>query len=114
MLSNKFKINEVDKYAYVKNTDKNYVIVCLYIDDILILAINDYMIKSTKKILTNMFDMKDLGIADAILRINFFRKSNGLVLSQSYYIEKNLDKFFNGENSIIRTSIDISVYLFKN
>jgi hypothetical protein len=49
-----------------------------------------------------MFDMKDLGIADAILRINFFRKSNGLILSQSYYIEKILDKFFNGENSIIK------------
>jgi len=114
MLSNNFKINEVDKYAYVKNTDESYVIVCLYIDDILILGSNDYMIKSTKKILTNMFHMKDLGIADAILRIKCFRKSNGLVLSQSYYIEKILDKFFNGENNIIKTPIDISVYLFKN
>ena len=81
MLSNKFKINKVDKHVYVKNTDKSYVIVCLYIDDILILGSNDYMIKSTKKILTNMFDMKDLGIIDVILRINVYRKSNGLVLS---------------------------------
>jgi len=60
-LSNKFKINEVDKYVYVKNIDKCYVIVCLYMDDMLILNNNDHMIKFTKKILTNKFDIKKLG-----------------------------------------------------
>jgi hypothetical protein len=30
MLSNKFKTNKVNKYVYVKNTDKGYVIVYLY------------------------------------------------------------------------------------
>jgi hypothetical protein len=47
MLSNELKINEVDKCLYVKNIDKGYVIVCLYMDNTLILSSNDCMIKST-------------------------------------------------------------------
>jgi hypothetical protein len=37
MLSNKCKINEVDKYIYVRNINKCYVIVYLSMDDLLIL-----------------------------------------------------------------------------
>jgi hypothetical protein len=53
----------------MKNTDKYYVIICFYIDDMLILDSNDHMIKSTKKLLIDKFDIKDLNIADIILEI---------------------------------------------
>jgi len=66
-LLNEFKIKKVDKYIYMKNTYKIYVIICLYVDDMLILDNNDHIIKSTNKILTNKFDMKNLGVADVIL-----------------------------------------------
>jgi hypothetical protein len=49
MLSNKFKINKIDKYIYVKNTNNGYVILYLYMEDMFILDSNDHMIKSTKK-----------------------------------------------------------------
>jgi hypothetical protein len=49
MLSNEFKINEVDKYIYVKNMYKDYVIVCLYVDNILFLGNDNRMVKSIKK-----------------------------------------------------------------
>jgi hypothetical protein len=49
MLSNEFKINEVDKAIYLKNRDKYCVIVCLYMDNILMLINNYYIIKSNKK-----------------------------------------------------------------
>ena len=111
---NEFKINKVDKCVYVKNTDKGYVIVCLYIDDMLILGNNDHIIKSTKKILTNKFDMKNLGVADIILGIQISRTYDGLVLSQSHYIEKNLDRISKGNNSTVKTPIDISLYLSNN
>ena len=67
MLSDGFKINECDKCIYVKSTDKGYVIVYLYVDDILIMGSNNDMIKSTKKMLNKKFDMKDLGVANVIL-----------------------------------------------
>jgi len=114
MLSNEVNINKVDKCVYVKNTYKDYVIVCLYVDDMLILDRNDYMIKITKKMLINKFDIKNLGVADVIIEIKFFMISNGLVLSQSHYVEKILEKFSKDNNSTIKTLIDISVYLSKN
>lgn len=45
MLPNEFKINEIDRCVCVKNMDKCYVIVYLYIDDLLILENNQYIIK---------------------------------------------------------------------
>ncbi len=38
MLSNGFRINECDKCVYIKGTPTDYVIVCLYVDDMLIMG----------------------------------------------------------------------------
>ena len=51
MMPNGFKINECNKCVYIKNTDKGYGIVCLYVDDMLIIGSNSDMIKTTKKML---------------------------------------------------------------
>ena len=48
VLSNGFKINECDKCVYVKSTNDGYVILCLYVDDMLIVGSNVKMIQSTK------------------------------------------------------------------
>ncbi|GKA38822.1 retrovirus-related pol polyprotein from transposon TNT 1-94 [Tanacetum coccineum] len=81
MLESGFKINECDKCVYVKDTSSGYVILCLYVDDMLIIGSNDKMIKSTKDMLKSKFDMKDMGLADVILGIKIIRTHNGLVLS---------------------------------
>ncbi|KAL9447409.1 hypothetical protein AB3S75_014971 [Citrus x aurantiifolia] len=64
MITSGFKINECDKCVYVKETENGYVILCLYVDDMLIVGSNDDMIKSTKNMLKSKFDMKDMGFAD--------------------------------------------------
>ena len=63
MVANGFRINECDKCVYVKNTENGCVILCLYVDDMLIVDNDDNMIKSTKKVLNSSFDMKDMGLA---------------------------------------------------
>ncbi|RVW11957.1 Retrovirus-related Pol polyprotein from transposon TNT 1-94 [Vitis vinifera] len=83
MLSHGFKINECDKCVYVKDTEHGYVIVCLYVDDMLIVGSDDKMITSTKNMLNSRFDMKDMGLADVILGIKIKRTSNELILSES-------------------------------
>ena len=114
MMSNGFKINECDKCVYVKSTDDGYVIFCLYVDDMLIMGSNDRMIKSTKIMLNSRFDMKDMGPADVILRIKIKRSPDGLILSQSHYVDKILDKFSKNDTGVARTPIDISQHLSKN
>jgi hypothetical protein len=49
------------------------VILCLYIDDILIFGISLDVINEVKTLLCQCFDMKDLGKADVILNIKLIK-----------------------------------------
>ena len=114
MLSNGFKINECDKCVYVRQTHNAYVIVCLYVDDMLIMGSNHEIIMNTKGMLKKNFDMKDMGLADVILGIKILRTFEGLVLSQSHYVETILEKFLQSNSAPVKTPVDLSVHLRKN
>ena len=73
MLSNGFKINECDKCVYIKDTPNQEVVLCLYVDDMLIMSKDIANIKATKHMLASKFDMKDLGVADVILGIKILK-----------------------------------------
>ena len=114
MMTNGFKINECDKCVYVKNIEHEFSIICLYVDDILIMGSYNEVIKTTKEMFNNRFDMKDLGVADVILGIKISKTSDGLIVSQSYYIEKILKKFKQNDSSPMKTLVDVNLHLFKN
>nr|GEY28553.1 zinc finger, CCHC-type [Tanacetum cinerariifolium] len=114
MLESGFKINECEKCVYVKDTSSGYVILCLYVDYMLIIGSNEKMIKSTKDMLKSKFDMKDMGLADVILRIKIIQTQNGLVLSQAHYVDKILNTHNAGDSGLARTPIDTSLHLSKN
>nr|KYP54754.1 Retrovirus-related Pol polyprotein from transposon TNT 1-94 [Cajanus cajan] len=84
-----FQFNNSDKCVYVKQFDDNScVILCLYVDDILIFGSNLHVINDVKSFLSSNFEMKDLGLVDVILGIKLIKNHNGIVLTQSHYIEK--------------------------
>ncbi|CAM8968681.1 unnamed protein product [Rhodiola kirilowii] len=114
MLSNGFKINECDKCIYVKNTEHGYVMLCLYVDDMLIVGSDENLVKSTKAILNSKFDMKDMGLADVILGIKITRTADGFILSQSHYVDKILNKFGKDSLGVCRTPIKMNQHLSKN
>ena len=64
--------------------------------------------------LTSEFDIKDLHVADVILGMKISRKSDELVLSQSHYVKKVLEKFKKYDDSPMRTPIDVNLHLTKN
>ena len=53
------------------------IILCLYVDDILIFGTKLDLIKEVKDFLSRCFEMKDLGVADVILNIKLLRDENG-------------------------------------
>lgn len=67
-----------------------YVILCLYVDDMLIVNSNDRIIKYTKDILNSISKMKDMGLVDVILGIKIPWTSYGLELNQSHSIDNIL------------------------
>ena len=81
VLSYGFQINNSDKCVYVKQLDGACVILCLYVDDILIFRSNLDAIKDVKSFLSSNFDMKDLGLVDVILGIKLIKKNNDIILT---------------------------------
>ena len=83
-----FTINKCDKCVYTETVGDACIIVCLYVNDMLILETTMEVIKST-----NNFDMKNLTVADVILGIKIIRTPYGISLSQSHYVKKMIERF---------------------
>ncbi|KAK1677680.1 hypothetical protein QYE76_038528, partial [Lolium multiflorum] len=87
-----FVVNEADKCVYYRHGGGEGVILCLYVDDILIFGTNMKVIHEVKSFLSKSFDMKDLGEADVILNIKLIKNESGITLTQSHYVEKILSR----------------------
>ncbi|GJU24681.1 putative reverse transcriptase domain-containing protein [Tanacetum coccineum] len=74
--------------------DDDFIILLLYVDDMLIVGKNIRRIAQLKQDLSKSFAMKDLGPAKQILGIRIFRDRGAkkLHISQEQYIEKNIEK----------------------
>jgi hypothetical protein len=89
-----FVVNEAYKCVYYRYGGGEGVILCLYVENILILGTSLDVIKETKDFMSNNFEMKDLGEADVILNIKLLREGDGgVTLVQSHYVEKVLSRF---------------------
>ena len=110
-----FIVNEGDKYVYYRHSGGEGVILCLYVDDILLFGTNLDLIKEVKDFLSHCFEMKDLGVADVILNIKLLRDDNGgITLLQSHYVEKVLSRCGYSDCKPSSTPYDPSVLLRKN
>ena len=63
----------MDKRLYSKTCGDYLVIVCLYVDDMLIFSDDLKGIIETKRFLSSIFKMKDIGEVDTILGIKIKR-----------------------------------------
>nr|GEW97103.1 zinc finger, CCHC-type [Tanacetum cinerariifolium] len=107
VLSSGFLLNQSDKCVYSKFNDSGKgVIICLYVDDMLIFGTDQNKVDKTKKFLSSRFSMKDMGEANVILGIKIKRKNKGIVITQSHYIEKILKKFNREDCSLVSTLMD--------
>ncbi|GKA59628.1 zinc finger, CCHC-type containing protein [Tanacetum coccineum] len=64
------------------------VIICLYVDDMLIFGTDQNQVDKTKKFLSSKFSMKDMGEADVILGIKIKHENKGIVSTSMDLIEK--------------------------
>jgi len=69
------------------------VIICLYVDDMLIFGTDQLQANEAKCLLSSKLAMKDLGEADVILGIRIKWVNKGIALTQSHCVEKILKKF---------------------
>ena len=73
-----FKRCEVGHYCFVKFFGNSYIILLLYVDDMLIAGSSIEKINNLKKQLSKQFAIKDLGVTKKILGMRIIRdKANG-------------------------------------
>jgi hypothetical protein len=85
-----------ERCVYFKRLENgSYIILILYVDDMLVARSNMQDINVLKKKLANSFGMKDLGAPKKILGIRIIRdnKNRNLTLSKGEYTKKVLDRF---------------------
>jgi hypothetical protein len=114
LISADFSVNMVDWCVYYLHGGGKGVILCLYVNDILIFVTSLDVINEVKTILCQSFDMEDLGEADVILNIKLIKGENGITLTQSHFVETVLNHFGYNDNNPSLTSYDISLILRKN
>ncbi|GJR58704.1 retrovirus-related pol polyprotein from transposon TNT 1-94 [Tanacetum coccineum] len=114
ILSNGFTHNSSDRCIY-SNFIKDYgVILCLYVDDILIVGTNMKGINETKQFFSSCFQMKNMNEVDTILGIKVKRHSGGYALNQCHYIDMVIDKFQHLNIEEANTPYESSCKLVKN
>ncbi|GKE01501.1 zinc finger, CCHC-type containing protein [Tanacetum coccineum] len=97
-----FLIGELDAEVYM-NQPQGFII-----------PGNENKVDLTKEFLSSRFSIKDTGEANVILGIRIKHKSNGIVISQSYYIKKVLKKFNYFDCTSVTTPMDTSEKLMPN
>ena len=75
-----FKENTVDQCIYLKFSGSKFIILVLYIDDILLASSDVGLLHETKRFLSSKFDMKDL--CDA----SFVRVYRSIGIVQEVYL----------------------------
>ena len=113
VLQHGFSRSNVDHCVYVKRLENVFVILTLYVDDMLLIGNSKELINSVKGLLAAQFDMKDLGAANFILgmQITRDRQSCKLWLWQRKYIEEVLKKFNMVDCKPVKTPMTLGVKL---
>ena len=90
-----FRENTVDQCIYLKFSESKFIILVLYVDDILLACSDVELLHEAKRFLSSKFDIKDFSNASFVLGIQIYRdRSKGILgISHKAYIDKVLSRF---------------------
>jgi len=96
-----------DHCVYVKKTNVGIMFLTLYVDDILLAGSDLELINATKQWLSSVFEMKDMGEARFILRVEIIRDHPRKLigLCQKAYIERVLERFRMHDSNPVDTPV---------
>ena len=89
------------------------LIVCLYVDDLLITGSSEEEITAFKNQMMNEFEMSDLGLLSYFLGMEFRMTQYGTVMHQSKYAQDLLKKFNMQQSNPARTPAEVGLVLEK-
>ncbi|KAG6481043.1 hypothetical protein ZIOFF_057635 [Zingiber officinale] len=112
----------VGKLIYLSHTrsdiaysskDKDILIVCLYVDDLIFTRSNPSMFGEFKEAMTKEFKMIDIGLMTYYLGIEVNQREDRIFISQAGYAREILKKFKMDNNKPINTPVECGVKISK-
>jgi Reverse transcriptase (RNA-dependent DNA polymerase) len=107
-----FRVLNSKACLFINNNTR--VIICLYVDDLAILAPSEVIFNDFIKSIKKDFKIKNLGIIKDYLEINFNFNKDFIKLSQANYINKVLNKYNLQDAKIKSTLINSYIKLEPN
>lgn len=92
-IQNGFNRSMSESSLYVNNLGRDFLVVCLYVDDLLYFGTSKSMVEEFKKKMMRDFEMSDLGQMKYFLGIQVKQSPGRIFLSQEKYIDDLLEKF---------------------
>ncbi|KAG8502460.1 hypothetical protein CXB51_000380 [Gossypium anomalum] len=92
--NNGFQRSPSEPNLYVKNRDTSEIlIICLYVDDLIYTSNSSALLNEFKKLMTDEFEMTDLGLMSFFLGQEIKQCAEGTFMSQEKYVNDLLEKF---------------------
>ena len=86
--------SEKEPTLYLKKKGKNdFIIVCLYVDDIIYTSSSSFLVNEFKSQMMNEFEMSDMGLLHYFLGLEIQQAEDGIFISQRKYARDILSKF---------------------
>ena len=107
-----FRQCKTDNCVFIMNDP--FIMLCVYVDDLVLMATCDRDMSDLKEKLCQRFKMSDLGLIHHILGITVIETDGAMLLSQQSYIEKVVTKFNMNDAKHVATPADVNVVLCKD
>lgn len=90
---NGFAKSENEPTLYIKKQGTDFMILCLYVDDIIYMGSNLPMLEEFKGFMMNKFEMTDLGLLHYFLGLEIIQDKAGIFVCQKKYATELLRRF---------------------
>ncbi|XP_017629107.1 uncharacterized mitochondrial protein AtMg00810-like [Gossypium arboreum] len=85
--------SESEPTLYVKKEGNDFIIFCLYVDDIIYTSSSTFLVDKFKSQMMNEFEMSNMGLLHYFLGLEVHQAEDGIFISQRKYTNDLLSKF---------------------
>ena len=114
LIENNFSRGKIDTTLFRKNDKSNFLIVQIYVDDIIFGSTNEKMCEDFSGLMQSEFEMSMMGELRFFLGLQIKQETNGIFICQEKYIKDLLKKYKMNEAKIMVTPMHPSSSLDKD
>ncbi|KAI3821566.1 hypothetical protein L1987_09134 [Smallanthus sonchifolius] len=93
LLANEFVRGKIDLILFIQKSGGDYLLVQIYVDDIIFGSTNEGLCKDFKGVMKSKFEMSTMGELSFFLGLQVNQKEDGFFIHQSKYVKDILSRF---------------------